>query len=77
MATLFWMDTPQPLDPAWSVERFGRCWETYQLGFDVTREMFDFVEGLWEPPTDAEMLAYNGVRTSGGQKRMPNLTGTS
>jgi len=36
--------------------------ETYQLGFDVTREMFDFVEGLWEPPTDAEMLAYNGVR---------------
>jgi hypothetical protein len=20
---------------------------------------------LWEPPTDAEMLAYNGVRTSG------------
>ena len=39
--------------------------ETYQLGFDVTREMFDFVEGLWEPPTDAEMLAYDGVRTSG------------
>ena len=37
--------------------------ETYQLGFDITREMFDFVEGLWEPPTDAEMLAYNGVRT--------------
>jgi hypothetical protein len=26
------------------------------LGFDVTREMFDFVEGLWEPPTDAEMV---------------------
>ena len=144
MATLFWMDTPQPLDPAWSVERFSPCmtqiwavvlrvaaqsvpcvldvgfgqtqsrakfaelagkaglsvqlhfidvpaderWrrvetrnaqkgETYQLSFDVTREMFDFVEGLWEPPTDAEMLAYNGVRTSGGQKRMPNLTGTS
>src|SRR5580704_10305241 len=25
MATLFWMDTPQPLDPAWSVERFSRC----------------------------------------------------
>jgi hypothetical protein len=39
--------------------------ETYQLGFDVTREMFDFVEGLWEPPTEAEMLAYNGIRTSG------------
>jgi predicted kinase len=132
MAALFWMDTPQPLDPAWSVERFNRCmtqiwavvlrvaarsvpyvldigfgqaqsrarfadlarntglsvqlhfidvpaeerWrrvetrnaqkgKTYQLGFDVTREMFDFVEGLWEPPTDAEMQAYNGVRNSG------------
>jgi predicted kinase len=39
--------------------------ETYQLGFDVTREMFDFVERLWEPPTHAEMIAYNGVRTSG------------
>ena len=133
MAELFWMDTPQPLDPAWSMERVERCltqiwavvlqvaarnvpcvldigfgqahsrarfaelakdaglpvqlhlidvpaeerWrrvearnaqkgETYQLGFNVTRAMFDFVEGLWEPPTEAEMLAYNGVRTSGG-----------
>ena len=132
MATLFWMDTPKPLDPAWSMERVERClrqiwatalqtatrnipcvldtgfgqaqsrarfaglaqeaglsvqlhfidvpvaerWRrvgarnaqkgaTYQLGFDVTREMFDFVEGIWEPPTDEEMLAYNGLRTSG------------
>jgi len=132
MTTLFWMDTPQPLNPAWSMERVERCmtqiwavalqtaarnvpcvldlgfsqtksrakfadfaqaaglsvqlhfidvpaeerWrrvasrnarkgETYQLGFDITREMFDFVEGLWEPPTHAEMLAYDGVRTSG------------
>jgi predicted kinase len=132
MAALFWMDTPRPLDPEWSMERVERCltqiwavvlriaaqnvpcvldiglgkaqsrtrfaelagdaglsvqlhvldvpaeerWrrvearnaqkgETYQLGFDVSREMFDFVEGLWEPPTEAEMLAYNGIRTSG------------
>ena len=132
MATLFWMDTPQPLSPSWSMERVDRCqmqiwamtlqiaarnvacvldlgftqtqsrakfaglaqaaglsvqlhfidvpaeerWrrvetrnarkgETYQLGFDVTREMFDFVEGLWEPPSHEEMLAYDGVRTSG------------
>ena len=68
-----------PADERWRrVEtRNAQKGETYQLSFDVTREMFDFVEGLWEPPTDAEMLAYNGVRTSGGQKRMPNLTGTS
>ncbi len=132
MAALFWMDTPQPLDPAWSMERVERCltqiwavalqiaarsvpcvldlgfsqaqsrakfadrataaglsvqlhfidvpaeerWRrvetrnarkgnTYHLGFDVTREMFDFVEGIWEPPTHAEMLAYNGLRTAG------------
>jgi predicted kinase len=132
MAALFWVDTPQPLDPSWSMERVERCltqiwalvlritarnvpcvldigfgetqsrarfaalareaglsvqlhfidvpaaerWcrvearnaqkgETYQLRFDITREMFDFVEGLWEPPTDAEMLAYNGILISG------------
>jgi predicted kinase len=25
VATLFWMDTPQPLNPAWSIERVERC----------------------------------------------------
>jgi predicted kinase len=131
MNQLFWMDTPQPLDPAWSLERVRRCnrqiWETarqvasagiacvldlgfgraeqrrevadtaraaglsaqlhfidvpaeerwrrvqarnaekgatYQLGFDVTREMFEFVESLWEAPSDQEMLAYDGVRVT-------------
>lgn len=33
-----------------------------QLSFAVTREMFDFVEGMWEPPGEAEMDALNGVR---------------
>jgi len=131
MTALFWMDSPQPLQPAWSMERVERCmaqiwatasqvaaagvpcvldlgfsqaesrarfvglardagrsvelhfidtpaderWrrvearnagkgETYQLSFDVTREMFDFVETLWEPPTDAEMALYDGVTMS-------------
>jgi predicted kinase len=129
MTTLFWMDSPHPLQPSWSMERVDRCltqiwstaarvaqrgvpcildvglsqassrarlvnlanelglsaqlhfvdvpaeerWrrvearntarrETYHLPFDVTREMFDFVETLWEPPTDAEMAASHGVR---------------
>ena len=42
-------------------ERWGRVearnankGETYQLSFDVTREMFDFVETLWEPPGPEE-----------------------
>ncbi len=34
--------------------------ETYR--FDVTREMFDFVETMWEAPDAAEMAALNGAR---------------
>jgi predicted kinase len=129
MTALFWIDTPKPLDPAWSIERVERCmarmwataeqvalrgvpcvldfgfgqkktrvryaalakasglpvqlhvldvpaeerWRrvearnadksrTAQLPFDVTREMFDFVETMWEPPSEAEMTRYNGIR---------------
>jgi predicted kinase len=36
--------------------------ETYHLAFDVTREMFDFVERLWEPPGDDELTAFDGVK---------------
>jgi predicted kinase len=131
MTALFWMDSPQPLDPAWSLERVERCsrqiwsvalqlaaqgvpcildvglstarqrrrflelaaearllaqlhyldvpaeerWRRVearnldtlahgQLTFEVTREMFDFVEGLWEPPTEEEMQASDGVRAA-------------
>ena len=35
--------------------------ETHQLQFAVTREMFDFVESMWEPPDDAEKTACNAV----------------
>ncbi len=131
MTRLFWMDTPQPLEPAWSIERVERCmaqiWATasdvaargtpcildfgfgqamtrkrfadlarqsgltvqlhvldlpaeerwrrverrnaekgdsYQLTFDVTREMFDFVEGMWEPPPADETAVYDSVVVS-------------
>jgi predicted kinase len=131
MSALFWMDTPQPLEVAWSMERVERCfhqiWEvakqvahreisivldlgfsqassrerfyrlaaeaglsaqlhwldvpaavrwgrietrnrergtTYALPFDVTREMFDFMEKIWEPPTEHEMAAHDGVRAA-------------
>ena len=33
------------------------------FAFPVTRWMFDFIEDLWEPPTDEEMAALNGVKT--------------
>ena len=35
---------------------------TYRL--EVTREMFDFVEMLWERPNDAEMARLNGIRVT-------------
>jgi predicted kinase len=127
MTALFWMDTPRPLDPAWSMERVERCnaqiwltaeqiaqrgipcildlglgqahvrarfaelakraalgvrlhvldvpadvrWSrvqarntdgTHQLDFAVTREMFEFVETMFERPTDEEIARLNGIR---------------
>ena len=35
-----------------------------QLGFDVRREMFDFVESPWEPSYEGEMTACDGLRIS-------------
>ena len=130
MTALFWMDAPQPTDPAWAIERVDRCraqiWRTAvevagrgapcvleiglvsaairaryaalakeaglsaqlhyldvpaderwrrvqarndgqdsaQLSFAVTREMFDFVETMWQPPTLEELAAVNGVRVA-------------
>jgi predicted kinase len=40
--------------------------QTYQLPFDVTREMFDFVESIWESPSAAELATLNAVIVSGG-----------
>ena len=125
MMTLFWKDSPQPLQFAWTMERVERCeaqifatarqvaergvpavldlgfttrkhrdkfrllgadaglsvaihfvdvpaderWrrverrnaergETYAMTVD--RSMFDFMEGLWEPPSEAEWSATGG-----------------
>lgn len=127
MVALFWADSPQPIEFAWTMERVNRCeaqifamaqqaaargvpavldlgfttkahrdkfrelgkaagfsvavhfidvpaderWrrvehrnaqqgETYSLKVD--RGMFDFMEGLWEPPSEAEWLAGGGLR---------------
>ncbi len=43
--------------------------ETYQLPFDVTLEMFDFVESIWDSPTDEELAALNGIVDSGTSDR--------
>ena len=34
--------------------------EQAQLTFAITREMFDFTETLWEPPTPEEMAEFAG-----------------
>jgi predicted kinase len=128
MSALYWMDSPKPVDAAWSLERVERCygqiWSTavqvaecgtpcvldlgfsqaagrvkfyeraraaalsvqlhfvdvakeerwrrvekrnagkggaQQLTFEVTRDMFDFVESTWEAPGADEMAAHDGV----------------
>jgi len=129
MVTLFWDDSPDPIESEWTMERINRCeteiwamalqltqyrvpsvldlgfttkdhrakfaelakeaeldvqlhfldlpqperWErvrqrnkkkgsTFQL--EVDREMFNFVEDMWEPPEADEMTALNGVRVT-------------
>ena len=139
MVTLFWDDSPQPVEFEWTMERVNRCeaqmWAVAQqvtqynipavldLGFttrdhrmkfvrlatesrlsvqlhfldlpreerwqrvqtrnaareeslgkgktvgkafqlEVDKEMFNFVEDMWEPPDDDEMEALNGVRVT-------------
>ena len=126
MMTLFWADSPQPIQFAWTLERVRRCetqivaiaiqcarqglpvvldlgftkadsrariagiaseagfasqlhhvdtpvaerWRRVQMrnqnhgetfSLEVTRPMFDFVETIWEPPSESEMAAWDGV----------------
>ncbi len=130
MTTLFWADSPQPIEFAWTMERIARCeaqifamvrqlaargvlalldlgfttkehrdkfralaaeaglsaavhfidvpaderWyrvnrrnrergETYAM--QVDRQMFDFMDAMWEPPLEAEWSADGGLRING------------
>lgn len=62
---LHFIDTP--VEERWRrVEgRNAEKGDTYQ--FAVTRKMFEFVESIWEAPTDAEMQDYGGIRISAAQ----------
>ncbi len=130
MSTLFWADSPQPIQFQWAIERVGRCEAqimamvrqaaargvpaVLDLGFttkehrerfrtfageagltaavhfldvpaderwfrvnrrnkqrgetfamEVDRQMFDFMETIWEPPLEAEWSAGGGLRIDG------------
>jgi len=54
-----------PTETRWQrvLKRNAEQAETFQ--FEVTRGMFDFIEGMWEAPETTEMAALNGVRISG------------
>jgi predicted kinase len=41
---------------------------SHTFAFEVTREMFDFVETMWEAPDDAELAAFEGSRTESGEQ---------
>ena len=45
--------------------RHARNDEAGQLPCELTREMFDFVETMWEAPSDEELAAADGVKVSG------------
>lgn len=132
MASLYWMDSTDPIDPAWAMERIERCmtqiWSTarqvaergtpcvldlgfttiahrvevarlaadaglsvqlhvldvdaderwrrvearngepadgHRLPFAISREMFDYVETMWQRPDDREIAALNGIVVAG------------
>jgi predicted kinase len=59
---LHFVDVPQ--EERWRrvIKRNAGEAGTQHLNFAVTRDMFDFVETLWEPPGEEEMSAHDGVR---------------
>ncbi|MEQ9446797.1 MAG: ATP-binding protein [Rhodospirillaceae bacterium] len=59
---LHFLDLPQ--DQRWArvQHRNKKKGSTFQLAVD--REMFNFVEDMWEPPDASEMAALNGVHVT-------------
>jgi predicted kinase len=57
-ASLHWVDVPT--DERWRrvQQRNAEKGETFAMTVD--RDMFDFMEGQWQPPGEAEMTAMNG-----------------
>ncbi|MEM1314612.1 MAG: ATP-binding protein [Pseudomonadota bacterium] len=59
-AKLHWIDVDPDTRWARVQQRNREQGETF--AFAVTRDMFDFMETLWEPPTEQEMARLRGVK---------------
>jgi len=57
--TLHYIDVPR--DIRWDRVQQRNTEKGATFALEVTREMFEFIEDLWEAPTEAEMAARNGV----------------
>lgn len=57
---LYYVDVPADIRWQRVQKRNDEQMETYQ--FEVTRDMFDGIAHLWEPPSEKEMHHLNGVR---------------
>jgi predicted kinase len=64
-ATLHFLDVPA--DERWRRVQQRNKDQSGQLSFAITREMFDFVESLWEPPSIEEMQIMAGLRIVEGR----------
>jgi predicted kinase len=60
VVALHYLDVPA--DVRWTrvQQRNAQKGETYSL--EVNRDMFDFVESMWEPPSEDELVSLNGRR---------------
>ena len=56
---LHFVDVPPDIRWGRVQKRNAEQAETFQ--FEVTREMFDFIENIWEAPSDAEMRRMSGI----------------
>ncbi len=61
-ARLHWVDVPAETRRERVRGRNRDKGETWRL--EVTDEMFDFMESIWEPPSEEEMTAMDGVRVA-------------
>lgn len=54
-----------PAEVRWSRVQQRNAHKGATFSLEVNREMFDFVEGMWEAPTAVELTALNGRRVGG------------